>query len=618
MLVFYDFEVFRYDWLVVLIEPIEDKKTVIVNDKKQLQSFYDNHKEYIWIGFNSRGYDQYILKGILAGFDPYEITDWIIRKGKSGYQFNKQMNYIKLYNYDVSKGKTDYGLKTLECFMGNNIQETSVPFNIDRKLTDSEIAETIKYCTHDVEQTIEVFLERKVEFDCMLALINEFELPLSCIGKTQAQLAAIILGAKRQDFGDEYNLRLPVNLDLGKYKIVGNWFLNSYEKTIAELDGKYEEAKAILKVGVGSKKKLADAKKLIDEYELDYDNCFAKHFNSRNLEINISGVEHTVGWGGIHGAISQYNYTCKHDEILILFDVDQLYPSLMVYYKLLSRAATKPELFKYILDTSLRLKAEKKKKEREPYKRQCNIAYGCEGDPTNNLYDPLHRNLVCIFGQVFLIDLIDKLEDKIPSFKLIQSNTDGIAAKIKRKDFDLFDDVVYEWEQRTHLHMSFDYYKSIFQKDVNNYVIVDYKGGMKSKGGYVKKLDKLDNDLPIVNKAMLEFMVNNTPVENTINECDQLIMFQKVFKLSGNYEYVVHNNNYMTNKCYRVFASKNRSDSYLGKCKSRGATVERFANTPEHCFIENNDINGASVPAHLDKQWYINLTYERLKQFGVL
>lgn len=33
MLQFYDFEVFKYDWMVVIIDPANKKKTVIVNDK---------------------------------------------------------------------------------------------------------------------------------------------------------------------------------------------------------------------------------------------------------------------------------------------------------------------------------------------------------------------------------------------------------------------------------------------------------------------------------------------------------------------------------------------------------------------------------------------------------
>ena len=34
-----------------------------------------------------------------------------------------------------------------------------------RKLTQEELDETVLYCTHDVEQTIEIFLQRKEEFD---------------------------------------------------------------------------------------------------------------------------------------------------------------------------------------------------------------------------------------------------------------------------------------------------------------------------------------------------------------------------------------------------------------------------------------------------------------------
>ena len=52
--------------------------------------------------------------------------------------------------------------------MGNTIKETSVPFDIDRKLTDAEIAETVKYCKSDVYNTIEVFMRIKSEFNDMI------------------------------------------------------------------------------------------------------------------------------------------------------------------------------------------------------------------------------------------------------------------------------------------------------------------------------------------------------------------------------------------------------------------------------------------------------------------
>ena len=87
-MIFYDFEVFRYDWLVVLIDLNARKETVIINDPDKLKRFYEEHKGVIWAGYNSRNYDQYILKAILCGFDPKPVNDWIILDDKPGYRFS--------------------------------------------------------------------------------------------------------------------------------------------------------------------------------------------------------------------------------------------------------------------------------------------------------------------------------------------------------------------------------------------------------------------------------------------------------------------------------------------------------------------------------------------------
>jgi DNA polymerase len=77
-----------------------------------------------------------------------------------------------------------------------------------------------------------------------------------------------------------------------------------------------------------------------------------------------------------------------------------------------------------------------------------------------------------------------------------------------------------------------------------------------------------------------------------------------------------------------VFASKSERDGLIEKVKLRYKTVDagltvpdtpkfdKFANTPERCFLENGNIVALSVPAKLDKQYYIDLANERLRQFG--
>ena len=63
---------------------------------------------------------------------------------------------IHFLNYDCQIDKLK-SLKQLEGFMGNDIRETSVAFDIDRKLTEEELIEVEKYCTHDVEANIRSF-----------------------------------------------------------------------------------------------------------------------------------------------------------------------------------------------------------------------------------------------------------------------------------------------------------------------------------------------------------------------------------------------------------------------------------------------------------------------------
>lgn len=564
-MVFYDFEVFKEDWLVVLINPDKREETVIINNPTLLTEYYEANKDEIWVGKNNTGYDQFIMKGILCGFNPKKVNDWIIIKGKSGWKFSSLFSKIPMMNYDI--GLPTYSLKQLEGFMGNEIKETSVPFDIDRKLTDAEIEETVKYCKSDVYNTMQVFMYTINEFNAQLSLIREFNLPLYYISKTQAQLASIILGAEKVNLNDEWDIRVPNTIVIDKHKYIVDWFLN-------EENHKYDAS----------------------------------------LTTVINGVEHNIALGGIHGAISNYSYTCKKGELLIMADVDQLYPTIMIKYCLLSRAVKEPEKFKNILDTSLRLKAEKKKKEREPYKRICNITYGAEGDKYNAMYDPLHRNLVCIFGQLFIIDLLEKVE---PFTELIQSNTDGIFLKIKESDFDLLDDVVYEWEQRTGLHMSFDLYKSVYQKDVNNYIVVDFDGNTKRKGGYVKELNELDNNLPIVNKAIVDYITKQIPIETTINTCNDLKQFQMICKITGKYKCLIHGNVQLSERCVRVFASKSAGDAGLYKLHQNKTKPDKFPSTPTNCFIDNEDVNGKSVPDKLDRQFYINMAKERVQGYGI-
>lgn len=158
-MIFYDFEVFKEDWLAVFIDVTKKKEYVIINNPDELKALYEANSKDIWVGYNNRHYDQYIMKGILLGMNPKRINDWIIVEKKEGWQFSSAFNKVPMINYDVMPNPP-VGLKTLEGFLGSNIKETDVDFRINRKLTKEEIEMTVFYCRHDVEETIKVFLEK--------------------------------------------------------------------------------------------------------------------------------------------------------------------------------------------------------------------------------------------------------------------------------------------------------------------------------------------------------------------------------------------------------------------------------------------------------------------------
>lgn len=575
-MIFYDFEVFKHNWLVVALDMETRTKHVIWDDREKLENLYSKNKSEIWVGFNSRHYDQYIFKGILAGFDPKEINDWIIVENRPGWQFSGLLRRFPLNNYDVMNG-IDRGLKVFEGFLGNSICESSVPFDIDRPLTEAEKIETEKYCTHDVEQTVEVFIQRKSDFEAQMGLLEMFEMPLSNISKTKVQLSAEILEAQRpiQPYDDEFDISFPPTLRIEKYQNVVDWYKNPENR----------------------------------KYRIDPED---KKSKKMQLKTIIAGVPHVFGWGGVHGAIEQY---CDEGYFLNM-DVASLYPSLMIRYNLHSRSCN-PEKYNEIVQTRLKFKAEKNPLQ-APLKIVINGTYGAMKDKNNPLYDPRQANNVCVYGQLLLLDLMERLET-VPGLKIIQSNTDGILVKMARyEDYDLIDDICHEWETRSGLTLEFDEYRKVFQKDVNNYVIVDADGHYKSKGAYVKKLGELDYDLPIVNKAMVDFMVNGIPVETTILGCNSLKEFQQVKKISQKYKYILHGGEILKERCVRCFASKRPSDGGLTKVHSVTGTTAKLEGTPENAFLWNDSVEGVRCPRKLDKNWYIKLANKRLQGFGVI
>ena len=300
------------------------------------------------------------------------------------------------------------------------------------------------------------------------------------------------------------------------------------------------------------------------------------------------------------------------------------YPSLIIKYGFCSRSIKNPKLYEEIYNTRVALK--KKKDSRQgAYKLVLNTFFGSMGHQYNKLFDPYQCNQICITGQLFLIDLLEKLK---PYITLIQSNTDGIMFKTNNRS--KCEEIVHEWEERTGMNMEFDNIESVYQKDVNNYFVLMKNGEIKSKGGYVKNYGKsykngelkehygnfVSNSMTILDEAIIKNLLYKVPVEDTINNCNDPIRFQITTKKGPTFLYVeqqVGDSFVRVNNVNRVFAGKDPKYGKLMKVKQNGRR-DTIASLPDKCLVFNKDLKEFDMNL-VDKEWYIQECEKRIKDF---
>ena len=625
-LIFYDFEVLKYDWGVVFavadtfskVDVDKLQYVAIVNNPQNLKAFYDYFKDDgIFIGYNSNHYDQLILKTILNGLNPYDMNRCLIEEhnGEDEGENSNSANYnssiftkneffkikksFPLNSYDLML-LNDGGLKSLESSMGRSIEESKIPFDIDRKLTKEELLEIMTYCKYDVESTARVFNYRFETFDTdfkLVELINKKQgkKDYTLLSKSETQLAALMLDAKRIDgiSADEMDFNLPKNVNIVKYRPIYDWYADKSNRKYYHY---VESAKT------GKKKR-----------------------EPNKLEYLVSGVPHIFGYGGLHGSLDKFSYICTEDEIIICADVASFYPSYLILYKALSRGVKNPKDYENIYNQRLAYKAAKNPAQ-APLKLVLNKTTGGMKTEGSDLYDPKMNNQMCVSCQLYLLDLIEKLESaNLNGYLLLQSNTDAVYFKVNISDKDKAVKVCQEWMNTTGFNLSFDFCKKIYQKDVNNYLLVEESGHIKTKGAYVKEQDPLNRDIPVIREALVNYMMYGKPIEDTIYEETKLISFMHTTKVSSSYLYAVYGDQKLKTKCNRVFASLRDEDKdkgifkagYSKKEGSNEITLSKFSSTPDSVFIDNGDILEKDCPDYLDKEWYIWYAIKKLKDFGI-
>lgn len=612
----YNIEVFSDDWIVVFRRPESDKHSVIHNDNYKLRAFL-SQPDIVIGGFNNKHYDDWVLLTMLLGGSNVEVkkhNDFIIG-GNNAWEFpfvSFQKRPFK--SFDLRDDIADMGisLKAIEGNLNLPIVESSVPFDINRKLTADELAEVIRYCKHDVDATVKLYEARKEDYIDAKAIISDmYGVPKSeGIGLTNAKLCARILGAKPKKFNDEREYVIPDNIDTDLIpEIVLNFFMRIRDKSIpdAKLFGE----------GKGSK--------------------------GMTLKLWIKTARGecpvTYAWGGVHGAKPCVTVEETKDRVIINQDVASLYPNSMLNFGYCSRAMDDPEAYRKLVEKRLGYKRSGDKLRSNALKLPINTTYGAMLNPHNDLSDRLAGRSVCISNQLAMTMLIVQLAKECESIDFVNINTDGIMFTIDRSEVELSERIIAEWSEVTRFEMERDDFVKVIQKDVNNYIGIKADGSIKTKGGYVslyKGGNFKTNSLQIVHKAIVDYLVDGVPVEKTINECKDIFAFQQIVKTGGTYKdsyqyinservpiqkvnriYAVNNPKYGQVVKGKLITEKRRKNKDTGKMESIPVDPPQWSETvisecPEHCFIDNENVLTVD---NLDKGYYIDMAKKRIDKY---
>ncbi len=588
----YDIEVFKKDNLYIFKDYFTKEWTVIHNDLNSLRKFYLANRDSLFVGYNSHSYDSNVMRAHMQGKNPYHISKAIIESDDRGLVYKMfDTKKTPLFGMDLYQDNRGFSLKEHSAFMGINIKETEVDFDLDRELTEEEQVLNELYCKNDVLATEKRFEQNIGMLVAKAAIALYFGLDKMALSMTNANLTAELLGAeKTPDRGDE----------LDKYELPEGFEIES--ETIRQAF-------------------------MTDDFDAN-----DKGHASISLDVPRRDVTEVLGVGGIHGAKESFIHVGNFHAR----DVGSLYPNTMVLFDYLSRniPEEKRHIYKMLLDERMEAKYSNKefteiKGVQIPtkllingYKLPLNTKYGAMGAEFNKLYDPRMRLLVCITGQMAMWDLLEKIEDHAT---IIQSNTDAhYYIPFSDEDEKAIDEIANDWMKRTGYTLDDDPFKAIFQKDVNNYLAVTSDGKVKFKGA-IGLTNGLKVSKAIVSNAFINYVVAGKDYAEFINECDELRQFQMVTKTGYTFDDTIvrdiKGNETKAQKVNRTFAIKDPNKAVEIFKVKRGGIIEEegtvivgddsytkgLPNAPEYYAIDNDAIGeGWITLADIDKGYYIN------------
>lgn len=334
-------------------------------------------------------------------------------------------------------------------------------------------------------------------------------------------------------------------------------------------------------------------------------------------------------------------------RVLLNFDVSSLYPNLVRIYGYSSRNQKDKEAYTNLLDMRMKAKHNQLPDDflkplnltnddlKTGLKLPLNAYTGTLRATFNPLYDNLQGMSICTTGQLFILQLIYDLQ-QVPTLEMAEANTDAVEFFIDEEYIPEAMEILNAWQTLTGLELEEDKIVKLVARDVNNFVeILDvggtyevkYKGGLFS-GNHKFKWDAEkhifhysfsdgleQNSLTIISEAIIKNLLFNTPVEETINNCQDIYRFQMISHLGHTYKTCVLKNKdgseIELQRNNRIYAGLEKTGGKIYKVKEDGR-YDSLANCPPNPIVDNK--NELTIDK-LNKKWYIKYALQKISDF---
>ena len=463
--VFFDFEVLRHETMLTLYDVWMDRWITARTPEKcgALLRGYLIDPRTVFVGFNNVNYDNLIATACIDNWpqeDVYALNYAIMHgvyepiHGESYTDF-QDLRFRLPGVWTFARRAWDAGrdlppapkmseqgvkippmsLKKWEKFNGLKVVKSPIPFTHPLPLTADEAARLAEYNKYDVAATVRMVCQ---------SLIGEWE--------TRCGFAEM-LGEKKFGWHKTFT------------KLAAELFVTNPDKKVDAEDTSWGQTVTQIPKCLRVEKNLS---------VLSYMSRPLFELEQVALSTQINGLPHTFQIGGAHSVNERAVFKGDIWDI----DVGGMYPSIMALFNLCSRTM---DAKKYNEVRLARMAMSKSDWRRNVYKKALNSTYGGMLDPFSTLFDPAKGRQVCVLGQLFIVDLLEKLE---PYTQLIQTNTDGVYVMPTSPENAVHAKAEVEaFERRTGLVMEIDHYTAMYQRDVNNYIAVRADGTEKIKGG---------------------------------------------------------------------------------------------------------------------------------------